>query len=84
MLTEIFVPCYFGSVVTQKSNEITRHIYESNWIPQTEKYKQAYRIFVERTFYPIKLHAGGYFVLGLETMLKVNFKYITKIYSNFN
>lgn len=71
MLTEIFVPCYFGSVALEKSKLMGWKIYESNWINQDKKYKQAFRIFVERTKKPIHLVAYKMFILNLSTFLKV-------------
>lgn len=72
MLTEIFVPCFFGSVALERSNQIGMKIYESNWVEQDTKFKQAFRLFVERTFYPIQLCVYKVFLLDLRTFLKVN------------
>lgn len=75
MLTEIFVPCYFGSSALEKSKRIAGNIYESNWIEQDKKYKQAFRLFVERTFYPVHIYVHKVFLLDLQTFLKANVQY---------
>lgn len=72
MVAEIFVPCYYGTVLIDKSKELTDQIYSSNWINQKWKYKQAMMIFVERTLRPIRIRAGGLFLLNLQTFLSVN------------
>lgn len=71
MLTEIFVPCFFGSMALAQSNLIMRRIYESNWIEQDSKYKQALCIFVTRSSQPIHLCVEKVFLLDLHTFLKV-------------
>lgn len=72
MLTEILVPCYFGSAVLEKSILIRRKIYESNWIEQDRRYKQAFCIFVERTSYPVHFYVKKMFLLDLDTFLKAS------------
>lgn len=71
MLTEIYVPCYFGSVALEKSNQIAIKIYESNWIEQDQRYKQAFRLFVGRTFHPVHICVNKVLLLDLHTFLKV-------------
>lgn len=80
MLTEIFVPCFFGSMALAQSSLIMRRIYESNWIERDRKYKQALRIFVTRSANPIHLCVEKVFLLDLHTFLKV--KLTRMIYSS--
>lgn len=76
MVTEVLVPCYYGSCVIAKSKEITYRIYESDWFDQSQSYKKAFMIFVERTFRPVTFYAGGLFSLDLPTFLQVILKSI--------
>lgn len=78
MIVELFVPCFFGSLVTANSKLITHRIYDSNWIDKSQKYKKAIKIFVERTFTPIAFYAGGQFLLDLQSFLQVFIKFSQK------
>lgn len=71
-LTEIFVSCYFGTLTMVKSDIIATKAFESNWIQQDQKYKQALCILVTRTSRPIHLYVNKVFSLDLTTFLKVN------------
>lgn len=73
MMTELFVPCFFGSVALEKSQLIGQKIYKSEWIQQDQKYKQAFLIFLCRSNYPIHLTVYKILYLDLSTFLKVNF-----------
>lgn len=76
MIFEIFVPCYYGSVVIAKSNQLTRDMYFSNWLEQKPKYKSAMLILTLRTFRPVTIYGGGIFSLNLVTFLSVSkFRY---------
>lgn len=72
MIIEIFVPCYFGSVVVEKSRKLTHDMFLSNWIERGPLFKKSLGILVERTFRPIATFAGGVFLLHLPTFLSVN------------
>lgn len=65
------MPCFFGSVALEKSKLMGWKIYESNWISQNRQYKQAFRMFIERSTKPIHLVAYKVFLLNLNTFLKV-------------
>ncbi|XP_031621607.1 odorant receptor 33a-like [Contarinia nasturtii] len=71
MMTEIFVPCFFGSVALEKSQQIRWKIYSSNWIDQNQKYKQAFLIFTSRTIKPIHLTVYKVLYLDLTTFLRI-------------
>lgn len=71
MMTEIFVPCLFGSIALEKSQRIGWKIYESNWIAQDKRFKQAFLIFIQRSTFPIHLSVNRVFFLDLGTFLKV-------------
>lgn len=72
MITEIFIPSYFGSVLISKSEKLTYDIFKSNWISAPKKYTRAMQILVERTLRPITIYAASVFMLNLTTLLKVN------------
>lgn len=71
MTTEVFIPCYFGSVVIQKSNRLTTKIYESNWIDKVHSFKSSLKIMLINSIEPLTPLAGGLFVIGLPTFLTV-------------
>lgn len=71
MFTEIFIPAYFGTSLIVSSAYLPYDIFKSNWIGQSEKFKQLMKILAERTLRPIAIHATGIFELNLTNMLKV-------------
>lgn len=76
MIIEIFVPSYFGSVLSIKSQKMTYDIFESGWINSSENEKKMLQMLGERTLRPISIYAEGIFKLNLTTMLKVKTKEI--------
>lgn len=73
MIIEIFVPCYFGSVVMDKSRELTYDAFRANWLEQRPLFTKSLSIFVERTFRPIATFAGGIFLLHLPVFISVSY-----------
>lgn len=71
MTLQIFMPCYYGSVVYAKSSVISTCGFESNWLGQSLNFKKSLIIFVERTIRPIDIKAGGLFELNLKIFLSV-------------
>lgn len=71
MTIEIFIPCYYGSIVTIKSADLTLNMYKSDWISQTKSFTSSMKIFMERTLRPIVPYAGGFFLIGLPTFISV-------------
>lgn len=65
LIFEIFLPCYIGSVVMAKSEQLLPAVYESNWIEQSAVYKASLLIFGERAKRAIAPKAGGLFALEL-------------------
>lgn len=72
MLIQIFVPCYFGTIVIGHFNAVTRSLYFSNWIPQTPRFQSSMQIFVARTLPPVAIKGGGLFPLNLSTFISVS------------
>lgn len=68
---QIFVNTLFGSQLLDESEEITQAVYASQWMDRSSRCKGAYLIFVERTFRPMTIFAGGLFPLSLPTFVKV-------------
>ncbi|KAJ8937123.1 hypothetical protein NQ318_012981 [Aromia moschata] len=80
MLLEIFLLCYYGNeVIIQvnrlnkylNSTELTKFAYFSDWTDCSIKFKRNLVIFMTRSQMPLKLYAGGFFTLSLETFVKV-------------
>lgn len=84
MITEIFVPSFFGSIVSAKSESLSYEIFKSNWIPAPKGFKRAIQIYTERTLKPIVILAADIFMLNLITLLKVsrcsNYILVSRIY----
>lgn len=72
MTLEIFIPCYYGSVVIHKSEQLTTKIFNSSWINRSKKYRSSIRIMLQRSLKPIIPLAGGMFVIALPTFVTVN------------
>lgn len=71
MTIQIFIPCYFGSIVTAKSQQLAKCIYSSNWLGQTSEFQSSMRIFVERSLKPIVPKSVGLIIIGLPTFVSV-------------
>lgn len=73
VINQLLLNCYFGSRLTQESNEITHAIYSSQWMDRSEKCKRGIRILMERSRRPMAIRAGGLFDLSLPTFVQVIF-----------
>lgn len=71
LVFEIFLPCYIGSIVMAKSEQLLGAVYQSNWIEQTPVYKSSLLIFGERAKRRIAPKAGGLFALELPMFVSV-------------
>lgn len=71
LLTELFVPSYYGSLLTNKSERLTYKFFKGDWTKQTVQFKRTMMIFIERTLKSITIRVGGVFALNLTTMLQV-------------
>lgn len=72
MTCQIFFPCYYGSMVYEKSFEIRVDAFASNWVEQSSSVKKSLTIFIEGTMRPIEMLAGSLFPLNLSTFLAVS------------
>nr|QZH55112.1 odorant receptor 16 [Achelura yunnanensis] len=71
MIVQIFIPCWFGSRIIEKSQLLKLSIYSCDWTPQSRKFKSSLRIFSERVNRPIALTAGKMFALSLGTFTSI-------------
>ncbi|XP_051169007.1 odorant receptor 82a-like [Leptopilina boulardi] len=77
---QIFIYCYFGHQMTDKSSEIGTAIYFINWHALTLKTKKSLIIIMMRSARPIKLIAVSVIVMSLETFMKI----IKTSYTGYN
>ncbi|KAJ3656618.1 hypothetical protein Zmor_015680 [Zophobas morio] len=71
MLLEIFLWCYYGNEVILKSTNLTMSAYRCGWVEFSKEFKQDLLFFMTRTQFPLKLYAGGYFTLSLDTFMAI-------------
>lgn len=72
MAIEIFVPCYFGSVLTAKSERLAGAMYAAAWPERGRRFRRSMVVLVERALRPIVPRAGGLVVIGLPTFVAVS------------
>ncbi|KAJ8974557.1 hypothetical protein NQ317_007328 [Molorchus minor] len=72
MLLEIFLLCYYGNKVIVESMELTKCAYHDDWIDCSTKFKRNLLFFMTRSQVPLKLTAGGFFTLSLDTFVKAS------------
>ncbi|XP_043480767.1 odorant receptor 33a-like isoform X2 [Leptopilina heterotoma] len=77
---QIFIYCYFGQQITEKSTEIGTAAYFLNWNSLTIRTKKSLIILMMRTVQPIKLSAASIIVMSLETFMKI----LKASYSTYN
>lgn len=77
MLFEIFIPCYFGTLVTERSREISRHLFFSDWIHFSQRSKKSILIFTTRANKEIVFYAGGLVAVGLAAFIQVFFLFVS-------
>lgn len=71
MVSQIFLPCYFGNEVFYGSDQLTYNAYQSNWISMPKEHRQILFIFMERVKRVITITVGILFLLNLRTFLSV-------------
>ncbi|KAJ3666936.1 hypothetical protein Zmor_002357 [Zophobas morio] len=71
MLLEIFLYCYFGSILYEESNCLTSAIYMGTWYEYDLKSKKALIILMERSKKPITVTAGKILDLSLVTFTTI-------------
>ncbi|XP_068910837.1 odorant receptor 4-like [Tenebrio molitor] len=71
ILLEIFLWCYYGNEVIVKSEQLTTSAFKSDWPDCNKEYKKDLLLFMIRSQRPLKLYAGGYFPLSLQTFMAI-------------
>lgn len=71
MIFEILMPCYYGSQVKAKSEQLIPDMFSANWMDQSMRFKKIMLIFNERANRPITPFAGGLFALALSNFVAV-------------
>nr|ALR72548.1 odorant receptor OR3 [Colaphellus bowringi] len=67
LLLEIFLYCYYGTVLYEESNTLIAAIFDSEWYDLDEKSKKALFILMERAKRPMMLTTGKLLSVSLET-----------------
>lgn len=80
MTYQIFIPCYFGSIVQEKSEQLPFDLVDSNWLEGKASLRRSVTIIGERVKRPITPFAGGLFAVGLPTFVSVKKGYNILIY----
>lgn len=70
-LNEIFMPCYFGTLLTETNDRLSGAIYSSNWPDLPQSFKKALIMFLEYTKRPKIMISGKIFTVSLSTFLTV-------------
>ncbi|XP_051153416.1 odorant receptor 2a-like [Leptopilina boulardi] len=68
---QIFLYCYVGEAMTQKSMSVTDVIYNIDWSLLDKKTKQSLLIIMMRASQPIKLCGSSLIIMSIETFLKI-------------
>ncbi|XP_023030097.2 odorant receptor Or1 [Leptinotarsa decemlineata] len=71
MLMQVFLYCYYGTMLYEESNTLTTAIYESEWYNYDHRSKKCLLTLMERAKRPIKQTAGKFFDLSLETFTMI-------------
>ncbi|XP_057666239.1 odorant receptor 46a-like [Diorhabda carinulata] len=71
MLLEIFPICYFGNEVIVESDRLTNSAYHSDWINYSFQVRKNLIFFMTRSQRLLKLYAGGFFTMSLDTFIKI-------------
>lgn len=73
MTYQIFIPCYFGSIVTAKSEQLPLAVFGANWLDGGSRgLRSSVTIIGERVKRAITPFAGGLFAVGLPTFVSVS------------
>ncbi|XP_055379621.1 odorant receptor 94b-like [Condylostylus longicornis] len=70
MAFQIFLPCFYGHVITERSELLCDAIYSSNWVDVSVKMKKFIFIYMESLKRPIIIKAGSIFNVDLSVFTK--------------
>ncbi|XP_063912003.1 odorant receptor Or1-like [Zophobas morio] len=71
MVLEIFLWCYYGNEVIIQSEKLTQSAYSCEWVGCSRNFGTNLLFFMARSQISLKLYAGGYFALSLETFMAI-------------
>nr|AST36306.1 putative odorant receptor OR13 [Cydia fagiglandana] len=71
MILQILVPCWFGTRIQDKSQQLSQAVYDCDWTAKSRYFKSSLRLFVERANKPLSITAGKMFPLSLTTFTSI-------------
>ncbi|XP_063357608.1 odorant receptor 67a-like [Cydia amplana] len=71
MILQILVPCWFGTRIQDKSQQLSQAVYDCDWTAKSRYFKSSLRLLVERTNKPLSITAGKMFPLSLTTFTSI-------------
>lgn len=72
MCLQLFIPCYFGSLVCAQSERLGNALFQSNWSGQPLRFQAQIKIFLSGVQRPIVLDTfKGLFAIALPTFVTV-------------
>lgn len=83
LMTQIFLLCYFGNEVIIRSEEISSHMFASNWpeiTTKNKKFKSTMIVFQERLKRKTQVLVALLFPFSLDTFSKVIYECIQQIF----
>ncbi|XP_044270430.1 odorant receptor Or2-like [Tribolium madens] len=83
IIVEIFMYCWFGNEIEEKSTNIPYAAFESDWVDASKESKGNMIIFMMRCQRPLQISALNLFYLSVETFIKIlraAWSYFTLLY----
>lgn len=71
LITQIFVPCYFGNKIIIQSDELTTDVYASSWMDSTKFHGKLIIVLMERLKRNTRILVAQLFPLSLKTFTSV-------------
>lgn len=69
---QLFIPCYYGSILSYRSSELPDSVFKSNWTEQSRRFKSALTIFIRCAQKPVVLYTvKRTFAIALPTFATV-------------
>lgn len=70
---QLMVPCFFGSLLTDKTDQLSFSLYESNWPDMSPKFKKILCVVLEATINPNNMYTSwDLFIISLPTFVSVS------------
>nr|WJJ63337.1 odorant receptor 37 [Pachyrhinus yasumatsui] len=71
MTAEVFLFCYFGSLLYFESSTFVTDVYLTDWLALDQKSQRAYLIIMENAKRPLMIRAGKIIDLSLDTFATI-------------